>query len=58
MSLKQAVWIGLFIGSTIGGSVPLLWNPDILSASAIFGSVIGGALGIWAAYSLGKQYLD
>ncbi len=49
---KGMVWIGLFIGSTIGGFIPELWGAGIFSFSSVFGSAIGGLLGIWAAVKM------
>ena len=56
MSLKQWVWGGVFVGSTVGGLVPLIWGESALSVSAIIGSFVGGILGIWAGYKLSRRY--
>jgi hypothetical protein len=55
MDTKKLCWIGLFIGSTIGGYLPVLWGGDILSFSGIFFSLAGGLLGIWAGYRIGQS---
>lgn len=54
MSLKTAVWIGLFVGSTIGGLVPGIFGAELFSYAGLIGSIIGGALGIWIAYELAR----
>ncbi len=56
MNLKLLVWIGIFIGSTIGGYVPMLWGAELLSVSGVIGSVIGGLLGIYAAYKFNQRF--
>lgn len=48
------MWLGMFIGSTIGGFVPMLWHASLFSISAILMSTLGGVAGIWAAYRLGR----
>lgn len=52
MSRKQLVWIGVFIGSALGGFVPSLWGASALSFSSVFGTFIGGVLGIWVAFKI------
>jgi hypothetical protein len=44
----------MFIGSTIGGFVPMLWHASLFSISAILLSTLGGVAGIWAAYRIGR----
>ncbi len=52
MSLKSLIWIGMGLGSFVGGYVPSLWGADMISFSGLFGSFIGGFVGIWGAYKL------
>jgi hypothetical protein len=47
---KKFVWIGLFVGSTAGNMLPLLWGGDVISISGVLLSVVGGIAGIWAGY--------
>ena len=54
MSSKKLVWLGFFVGSTIGGMVPTLWGDEIISLSAIVLSTLGGIGGIWAGVRLGQ----
>ena len=51
---KKAIWFGMFVGSTIGGSVPMLWHASMFSLSAILLSTVGGIAGIWAVHRLGR----
>jgi hypothetical protein len=46
--------MGMIVGSTLGGFVPLLWGADFLSFSSILFTAIGGFAGIWAGYKLGR----
>ncbi|MES2225475.1 MAG: hypothetical protein V4480_01565 [Patescibacteria group bacterium] len=50
--MKQMIWLGLVVGSTIGGFIPNLWGAGVLSFSSIFLSAIGGMAGIWVAYKM------
>ena len=53
---KPLIWIGLFIGSTIGGAIPALWGDSMLSIWSIFLSTIGGMAGIYAGYKLSQMF--
>ena len=55
MSTKAYVWIGLFVGSTIGSYIPTLWGVGFLSYSSALASAIGGIFGIWAGFKLGNN---
>jgi hypothetical protein len=54
MERKKLVWIGLFIGSTIGGFVPSLWDSGMFSMAGVLGSAIGGLLGIYLGFKIGE----
>jgi len=51
---KKSIWVGMFVGSTAGGCLPMLWHASLFSISAMVLSTIGGIAGIWAAYRLGR----
>ena len=51
---KRAMWFGMFIGSTIGGMVPMLWHASLFSVSAVLLSTVGGVAGIWAVHRLSR----
>ena len=51
---KKFIWGGLFLGSTVGGYLPSLWGGNMLSLSGILLSFIGGLVGIWLGYRLGR----
>jgi hypothetical protein len=54
MSSKKLIWIGMFIGSTIGGMLPALWGDDLFSMWGLLFSLIGGIAGIWGGYRVAK----
>jgi len=39
--------LAMIVGSTIGGYVPILLGASFLSMWSLFGTAIGGSLGIW-----------
>jgi hypothetical protein len=47
---KKAIWVGMFVGSTLGGFVPMLWHASLFSLWGIVLSTVGGLVGIWAGY--------
>lgn len=55
MGTKSYIYIGIFLGSTVGG-----WGGSLLDHGNFFGvwgilfSTVGGILGIWAGYKLGN----
>jgi hypothetical protein len=54
MNQKTLVWIGMFVGSTVGSYLPLLWGAGFLSLSSVLLSGAGGILGIWLGFKLGQ----
>ena len=55
MQQRPLVWIGMFVGSTIGGLIPNLWGTGLISFSGIILSGIGACLGIYIGFRL-SQY--
>jgi hypothetical protein len=45
--MRSAIWIWIFIGSTIGGFIPELWGGDMLSYSGVLLSGVGAVVGLW-----------
>jgi predicted MFS family arabinose efflux permease len=46
----MSIWLGIFIGSTIGGLIPELWDASMFSyASVLFGG-IGALAGLWIGF--------
>jgi len=50
--MQARIWLGVLIGSTIGGFIPALWGADLLSYSGLLFSGIGAFVGLWVAYKL------
>jgi hypothetical protein len=50
--MKQVIWIGMVLGSTIGSFIPSLWGAGIFSFSSLFLGALGGAIGIFIAFKL------
>jgi hypothetical protein len=48
------IWIGLSIGSTLGSYLPTIWGAGVFSFASLFGSALGGILGIWLGYKMGQ----
>lgn len=52
MSSKSVIWIGMTIGSFIGGIIPNLWGASMFSMSSVFLTALGGIAGIWLGFRL------
>ncbi|HLD90395.1 MAG TPA: hypothetical protein VI911_05185 [Patescibacteria group bacterium] len=52
MSSKSIIMLGMVTGSIIGGYIPTIFGVTFLSMWSLFGSFIGGILGIWITYKL------
>jgi hypothetical protein len=56
METKHYIYIGILIGSTVGGWLgSLLDHGNFLGVWGILLSGVGGILGIWAGYTLGNS---
>ncbi len=56
MQSRSLVWLGLTVGSTIGGFVPELWGASLFSFSSVVLTAVGGLAGIWVGYKLTQGY--
>jgi predicted MFS family arabinose efflux permease len=45
--MRSSIWIGIFIGSAIGGLIPELWGGDMFSYSGVLLSGAGALVGLW-----------
>jgi uncharacterized membrane protein YeaQ/YmgE (transglycosylase-associated protein family) len=52
MQSKSLIWIGVFIGSTIGSSIPGLWGDDMFSYSSVLLGGIGALVGLWIGFKM------
>jgi hypothetical protein len=50
--MRTYIWIGILIGSTIGGLVPSLWGGDMFSYSGLLLSGVGAFVGLWLGFKL------
>ncbi|MGD0328256.1 MAG: hypothetical protein ABSB00_00905 [Minisyncoccia bacterium] len=55
--MKQLVWLGLFVGSTIGSLIPELWGAGVFSTSSLLLGAVGGIAGIYVAYKFAQGEL-
>ena len=52
MDTKKTVMLGMVVGSTIGGLVPMLWGAGMFDFSSVIFTGAGGVLGIWLGFKL------
>jgi uncharacterized membrane protein YeaQ/YmgE (transglycosylase-associated protein family) len=48
----MSIWLGIFIGSTIGGFVSELWDAGMFSYASVLFSGIGALAGLWIGLKL------
>ncbi len=48
--MRARIWLGVLIGSTIGGFIPDLWGAGLFSYSSVLLSGVGGLAGLWLSY--------
>ena len=48
------IWIGLFVGSTVGSIIPNLWGADMFSMSSILLGGLGAFAGIYIGFKLSQ----
>lgn len=53
---KKLIFLFLFIGSTLGGYLPTLWGDTALSLASVLWSTVGGFLGIYIGYTVGRRW--
>ncbi len=52
--MKKMIWWGMAAGSTIGGAIPFLWTLNTFSMSSIVLTAVGGFIGIYCGFKIGK----
>jgi predicted MFS family arabinose efflux permease len=50
--MQARIWIGILIGSTIGGFIPDLWGAGLFSYSSVLLGGIGAFVGLLIGYKL------
>ncbi len=58
MSVNLFIFIGMMVGSTIGGLIPGFFGAGMLSFMGILGSGIGAIIGIICGFKLWKILFD
>jgi nitric oxide reductase activation protein len=53
--MKGLIYLGIFVGATIGSYIPVLFGQDMFSFASIAGSLVGSLAGLWAGYKLGSN---
>ena len=53
---KKYIMLGMFVGTTAGGYLPVLWGGNVFSFTSIILGVIGGIVGIWGAHKLVNSF--
>jgi hypothetical protein len=48
--MRARIWLGVLIGSSVGGFIPMLWGGDLFSVSAVLLSGLGAVVGVWLGY--------
>jgi uncharacterized membrane protein YeaQ/YmgE (transglycosylase-associated protein family) len=48
--MRARIWLGILIGSSVGGLIPELWGTGMFSYSSVLLSGIGAVVGLWIAY--------
>ncbi len=54
-SSKPLIWIGMTIGSTVGGYIPTLWGDSFFSLWSVLFTAIGGVAGILIGFKLSND---
>ncbi len=49
---KKLIMLGMIVGSTVGGYVPVIWGGSAFSFSSIVCGLIGGIAGIYFSWKL------
>ncbi len=48
------IWLGMIVGSAVGGFLPVLWGGSELSMASIILTAVGGFAGIWLGLKLSQ----
>jgi uncharacterized membrane protein YeaQ/YmgE (transglycosylase-associated protein family) len=45
--MRARIWLGILIGSGVGGLIPELWGADLFSYASVLLSGVGAFVGLW-----------
>ena len=51
--MQGRIWVGVLIGSAVGGLVPELWGADMISYSSVLLGSLGAVVGLIIGYNMG-----
>jgi hypothetical protein len=52
MQSRSFIWIGVFIGSTIGSLIPGLWGDGVFSYSSVLLGGTGALVELWIRFKM------
>lgn len=52
---KSVIFLFLFIGSTVGSYLPLMWGGSLFSLTSVLLSAVGGLLGIYVGLRVSQN---
>lgn len=50
----KLVWLGMFVGSLLGGYIPLLWGGSSFSLAGVIWSGVGAFIGVWLGWKVSR----
>jgi outer membrane lipoprotein SlyB len=56
MNTKQVIWFNMIAGSALGGLLPAFFGEPGQLIASVFGSAIGGLLGIWLGFKITRGW--
>jgi hypothetical protein len=51
-TMRSTIWLGILIGSTLGGLIPWLWGDGIFTYSSVLLSGVGAFVGLWVGFKI------
>ncbi len=55
MQSRSIIWMGVFIGSTIGSLIPGLWGDGMFSYSSVLLDGAGALVGLWIGFKMSTR---
>ncbi|HSI21073.1 MAG TPA: hypothetical protein VLA04_05245 [Verrucomicrobiae bacterium] len=57
MRTSPLIWIGLFLGSSLGGYIASLLGAGVLSFWSVIATALGGLAGIYVGYKVDTEWI-